>query len=100
MAFREVSVVQIREALRRWLKGEGERPIANGFGVDVWTMVAFMNHPGSPCPPEPGWMRKSFRMYWFSSKTPLRVGRSATQPCAPAITAATAAILNKARIGL
>jgi transposase len=34
MAFREVSVVQIREALRRWLKGEGERPIANGIGVD------------------------------------------------------------------
>ena len=34
MAFREVSVVQIREALRRWLKGEGERPIANGVGVD------------------------------------------------------------------
>ena len=34
MAFREVSVVQIKEALRRWLKGEGERPIANGIGVD------------------------------------------------------------------
>jgi transposase len=34
MAFREVSVVQIKEALRRWLKGEGERPIASGIGVD------------------------------------------------------------------
>jgi hypothetical protein len=34
MAFREVSVVQIREALRRWLKGGGERPIAHGIGVD------------------------------------------------------------------
>ena len=34
MAFREVSVVQIREALRRWLRGEGERPIAKGVGVD------------------------------------------------------------------
>ena len=34
MAFREVSVVQIKEALRRWLKGEGERPIAQGVGVD------------------------------------------------------------------
>ncbi len=34
MAFREVSVVQIREALRRWLKGDGERPIAKGVGVD------------------------------------------------------------------
>ena len=34
MAFREVSVVQIKEALRRWLKGEGERPIARGVGVD------------------------------------------------------------------
>jgi hypothetical protein len=27
MAFREVSVVQVKEALRRWLRGEGERPI-------------------------------------------------------------------------
>ncbi len=34
MAFREVSVVQIKEALRRWLRGEGERPIAHGVGVD------------------------------------------------------------------
>lgn len=34
MAFREVSVVQIREALRRWLKGDGERPIAHGVGID------------------------------------------------------------------
>jgi transposase len=34
MAFREVSVVQVREALRRWLKGDGERPIAQGVGVD------------------------------------------------------------------
>ena len=34
MAFREVTVVQIREALRRWLRGEGERPIARGIGVD------------------------------------------------------------------
>lgn len=32
--FREVSGVQIKEALRRWLKGEGERPIAHGVGVD------------------------------------------------------------------
>jgi hypothetical protein len=34
MAFREVSVVQVKEALRLWLKGEGERPIARGVGVD------------------------------------------------------------------
>ena len=34
MAFREVSVVQIKEALRRWLRGEGERSIAKGVGVD------------------------------------------------------------------
>ena len=34
MAFREVSVVQVKEALRRWLSGEGERPIAKGVGVD------------------------------------------------------------------
>ena len=34
MAFREVSVVQIKEALRRWLRGEGERSIARAVGVD------------------------------------------------------------------
>ena len=34
MAFREVSVVQIKEALRRWLAGDGERPIARGIGID------------------------------------------------------------------
>ena len=33
MAFREVSVVQVKELLRRWLEGEGERPIAAGSGV-------------------------------------------------------------------
>jgi transposase len=34
MAFREVTVVQIREALRRWLGGEGERTIAYAVGID------------------------------------------------------------------
>lgn len=34
MAFREVSVVQVKEALRRWLRGDGERPVAKGVGVD------------------------------------------------------------------
>jgi hypothetical protein len=34
MAFREVTVVQIREALRRWLAGAGERRIARAIGVD------------------------------------------------------------------
>jgi transposase len=33
MAFREVSVVQIKELLRLWLRGEGERPMARGVGV-------------------------------------------------------------------
>ncbi|MGH3629674.1 MAG: IS21 family transposase, partial [Sciscionella sp.] len=34
MAFREVTVVQVKEALRRWLQGDGERTIARGVGVD------------------------------------------------------------------
>jgi transposase len=42
MAFREVSVVQIKEALRRWLKGEGERPIAHGVGVDRKTVRRYI----------------------------------------------------------
>jgi transposase len=43
MAFREVSVVQIREALRRWLNGEGERPIAQGVGVDRKTARRYIS---------------------------------------------------------
>lgn len=39
MAFRAVSVVQIKEVLRRWLKGEGERPIGRGIGVDRRTAL-------------------------------------------------------------
>jgi hypothetical protein len=35
MAFREVSVTQIREVLRRWIRGDdGLRSIALGAGVD------------------------------------------------------------------
>jgi len=34
MAFREVTVMQVKEALRRWLRGEGERTIARAVGVD------------------------------------------------------------------
>ena len=42
MAFREVTVIQIREALRRWLRGEGERPIARGIGVDRKTAKRYI----------------------------------------------------------
>ncbi len=37
MAYREVSVVQVREALRRWLQGAGERPIARAAGISRGT---------------------------------------------------------------
>jgi transposase len=33
MAFREVSVVQVKELLRRWLAGEGERAVAQAVGI-------------------------------------------------------------------
>jgi transposase len=42
MAFREVSVVQVKEALRRWLKGEGERPIAHDVGIDRKTVRRYI----------------------------------------------------------
>ncbi len=42
MAFREVSVVQVKEALRRWLRGEGERPIAHGVGIDRKTVRRYI----------------------------------------------------------
>ena len=42
MAFREVSVVQIREALRRWLHGDGERTNARGAGIDRKTVRRYV----------------------------------------------------------
>jgi len=42
MAFREVSVVQIREALRRWLHGDGERTVARGAGIDRKTVRRYV----------------------------------------------------------
>lgn len=42
MACREVSVVQVKEALRRWLRGEGERPIAHGVGIDRKTVRRYI----------------------------------------------------------
>jgi transposase len=42
MAFREVSVVQVKEALRRWLNGDGERPIARGVGIDRKTVRRYI----------------------------------------------------------
>ena len=54
------------------------------LGVDVSVMVARIIQPGSfpgaaPLASVPS-MRKSFLTYWFSLKTLLREGRSATQP--------------------
>jgi transposase len=43
MAFREVTVVQIREALRRWLRGEGERTVARAIGVDRKTAKRYFD---------------------------------------------------------
>lgn len=42
MAFREITVVQVKEVLRRWLKGEGERPVAQGVGVDRKTVRRYI----------------------------------------------------------
>jgi transposase len=42
MAFREVSVVQIKEVLRRWLRGGGERTIAKGAGIDRKTAKRYV----------------------------------------------------------
>src|ERR1019366_10752243 len=71
---------------------------ASGLGTLVAVMVAFMNQPGST-PPDPGRIRKSFRTYWFSLKTPLRDGRSATQP-EPAHSDARAPVTMNARMRL
>src|SRR5579872_3778757 len=43
MAFREVSVVMVKEALRLWLQGKGERPIARQVGVDRKTARRYIS---------------------------------------------------------
>jgi len=43
MTFREVSVVQIRELLRLWLRGSGERTIAQGAGIDRKTVRRYLD---------------------------------------------------------
>jgi hypothetical protein len=42
MAFREVLVTQVREALRAWLAGAGKRPAARRAGVDVKTAARYI----------------------------------------------------------
>ncbi len=42
MAFREVSVVQMKELLRLWLKGAGERTVAQSVGVDRKTVRRYL----------------------------------------------------------
>ncbi len=42
MAFREVTVVQVKEALRRWMRGEGERTVAAGVGLDRKTVRRYI----------------------------------------------------------
>ena len=42
MAFREISVVQIKEALRLSLRGSGERTIAQAAGIDRKTVHRYI----------------------------------------------------------
>jgi DNA-binding IclR family transcriptional regulator len=42
MGYREVSVVEIREVLRRWVRGEGLRAIARNTGVDRKTVRRYV----------------------------------------------------------
>jgi hypothetical protein len=42
MAFREVLVTQVREVLRAWLAGAGERQAARRSGVDVKTAQRYI----------------------------------------------------------
>jgi transposase len=42
MAFREVTVVQVKEALRRWMRGEGDRTVAARVGIDRKTVRRYI----------------------------------------------------------
>ncbi len=43
MGYREVSVVEIREVLRRWVQGEGLRSIDRNTGVDRKTVRRYVD---------------------------------------------------------
>ena len=42
MVFREVSVIEVREALRAWLAGKSERAVATQAGVDRKTSKRYV----------------------------------------------------------
>lgn len=59
MAYRELSVIEVREVLRRYVLGESVRAIARGTGVDRTTITKYRCagpalgvHPGGPPPSE------------------------------------------------
>ncbi len=59
MAYRELSVIEVREVLRRHVLGESVRAIARGTGVDRKTVTKYLRagqalgvHPGGPPPTE------------------------------------------------
>lgn len=59
MAYRELSVIEMREVLRRYVLGESLRAIARGTGVDRKTVTKYLEtaqavglHPGGPPPTE------------------------------------------------
>jgi transposase len=59
MAYRELSVIEVREVLRRYVLGESVRAIARGTGVDRKTVTKYLRagqalgvHPGGPAPSE------------------------------------------------
>ena len=43
MAFREVDVIEVREILRAWLAGKGQRRVARQAGVDRKTVVRYVD---------------------------------------------------------
>lgn len=43
MAFREVRVFEIREVLRLWLRGKGQRPISELVGMDRKTVRRYID---------------------------------------------------------
>lgn len=51
MAYREVSVFEIKEVLRLWLRGEGYRAIDRLSGVDRKTAAAMWRPPSRPGSP-------------------------------------------------
>src|SRR5258707_366015 len=86
MVFREVSVIEVRQALRAWLAGKSERAVGAQAGVDRKTGKRYVTAAGTwPCAAGDARTRTRPPLAWRSA----RRSRSAVRPPAPRLQTGT-----------